>query len=662
MRCRLIFLIAACVLSSAGSEHLLLSATARFERIGPFGGTVRSLLISSKNSRIVYLGTSDGQLFKSQDGGLSWSLVHPGIPRRQIVLDTIVEDPADSEHLYAGGWDLRSNGGGLFESRDAGVSWKEVTLPKPDPAVRGLAISLRNPSHMIVGTLSGVFVSSDGGRNWDEVGSHLEGFLQVESVAVDPDDPRLLYVGTWHLGYRSGDFGKTWIRNDRGMISDSDVFSLAVDTDNPRTVYASACTGIYRSRDSGNSWTRLKVLPNSYLVRAHIVAIDPTNARRVYGGTTQGLFVSQDAGQSWRRITPADFTIHAVQINPTDGDVILIGTEYHGVLRSKDGGRSWTTANRGFVSRSITRICADHDSPERLYVGEFSGGSSGGFHILDSRSIDWVPLPGREMPGEGMLSFLSLPADRGTLAGTSRGVFQRRSGFKEWSRLPGTIGNLAVYDLVQDRDRKWIFAGTSDGVYRTRTDRIDFEKPTGYRFLPQVFSLLASRSNPARLLAGTHLGVLRSEDFGATWQFSSVGIPDRATVESIVSPAADEDRLFAGTSHGLFVSSDGGRRWHPLPDGRLGVRVSSVICLDAEGYRILAADTTFGGVLLSEDGGANWTKIENPEFCSPVRIMVQDPVQSSVIYLGTATEGVYRLFLQTAASQDAAERSEDTRR
>jgi hypothetical protein len=79
----------------------------------------------------------------------------------------------------------------------------------------------------------------------------------------------------------------------------------------------------------------------------------------------------------------------------------------------------------------------------------------------------------------------------------------------------------------------------------------------------------------------------------------------------------------------------------------LGVDISSIIFLDSNGTLIMAADNTLGGVFLSEDAGAHWDKIESPEFGSPVRTLAQDPLHPSIVYLGTSTEGVYRLSLRS---------------
>lgn len=618
----------------------------RFERLGPYGGTVRSLLMSSGNSQVVYLGTSDGQLFKSADGGSSWGLLYPGIDRRQIVIDSLVEDPADAAHLYAGGWALRSDGGGLFESRDAGKSWNRVALPKPDVAIRGFAICRGNAAHMIVGTGAGVFLSVNGGRSWERAGAAIAAFLQTESVAIDPKDPRILFVGTWHLGYRSNDSGRTWVLIDKGMIPDSDIFSISIDPRDPRNIFASTCTGLYRSIDRGSSWTRLRVFPKSYLVRAQIVTMDPTDSSRVYGGTTEGLFASRNSGKSWDRITAPDLAIHALQIDPANANRIILGTESHGVLRSEDGGRSWTVSNRGFVSRSITRVAADQNTSGRLFVGEYSEGQLGGFYMYDHAINDWLRVSRNEAPGEGMLSLLALPGKRGRIAGTARGAFVQRPGVKVWSRLPGPIGKLAVYDLAISRDHAWLFAGTNDGIYRARLDDLSFQKPTGYNLIPRVFCLLISGEGSGPVLAGTHMGLLRSENAGTSWSIVSSGIPDHTIIECLASSPASESHVFAGTTAGLYESRDGGRDWQSVADGRLGVNIASVIFLDASGNRILAGDYTHGGVFLSQDAGGHWERIYHPEYGAPVRSMAMDPANPSVVYLGTSSEGVYRLSLQ----------------
>ena len=617
---------------------------AKFERIGPYGGTVRSLLISRKNRLLVYLGTDNGQLFKSRDGGASWSLLYPGINRQHFAIDSIAEDPVDAKHLFVGGWDLHSDGGGLFESRDSGRTWSQVALPDPDVAVRAIATSAENPECLIVGTNAGIFISGNGGMTWQHRGQDIPAFKQIQSVAIHPCNPKLLFVGTWHLGYRSSDFGKTWEQIGKGMIDDSDIFSISIDKHNPKTIFAGACTGFYRSTDGGASWSRLRAIPGSSQVRAQVMTIDPNSSSSVYGGTTEGLFVSHNYGDAWNRITSGDLIVNAIQIDPADSNIILIGTDIYGVLRSSDGGRTWIDSNIGFVNRSIARIMADPSNPGQFLVGELSDGKAGGLYEFDNPIHSWVELKPRDIPGAGMLAIINLPGDRGRIAGTARGAFFQSDPSRDWVELPGPINKLMIYDLAIDNSGEWIFAGTNDGVYRASLKDLCFDKPSNYKLIPQVFSLLIPKDVPGSIFAGTHFGVLRSDDSGSTWQFSSRGIPDHTIVECLASCPDKKNHLLAGTSAGLYESRDGGNTWKRIPDNRLDMSISSIIFLDTAGCRILAADDTLGGVFLSEDAGERWEKVADPKFRSPIRTIVQDPLHPSIIYLGTETEGVYRLI------------------
>jgi photosystem II stability/assembly factor-like uncharacterized protein len=608
-------------------------------RLGPFGGDVRSLLVDAFRPHIVYLGSSSGRIFKSSDSGSSWSPIYPGIGKNKYVIDTLIQHPVEPDHIYAGAWDLHSNGGGLFESGDAGNSWTPIALPRTSSAIRGLAICSSKPDHMIVGTLEGAYVSADGGHDWQKVGGNE--LQKAESVAIDPIDPRFLYVGTWRLGYRSSDFGKTWTIVTRGMPLDSDVFSITINQQDPAIVYSSACSGVYRSANRIQSWKRLRLLPDRFTIRAHLVYIDPLDARRIYAGTTEGLFVSNNSGESWTLITSKSTVVNAIQVDPQNSRRILLGTEYQGVLLSEDGGRNWTESNRGFIHKQISWIRPDSAS-DSFIAGVLSGG--GGWYSYDPLSLKWT-LSQIE-PGMRILSFLELPNKLGKIAGTSQGVYLQKSNSNSWAKLKGSISKRTVYSLELDPGNQVVYAGTDQGIYRASLPGMDFRLPPGYRLSPKAWCISAPKSTKGVVYAGTSLGLLRSRDRGTIWNVvSAYGLPERATIEAVAVSPAQKDHFFAGTSTGLYESTNGGIHWHRAGNGGMGLSVTSVLFVDDSGARILVADKNSGGIFYSQDGGGNWEKISSPEYESPVYCLVRDPLRSSLIYVGTGSEGIYSLNL-----------------
>jgi photosystem II stability/assembly factor-like uncharacterized protein len=612
----------------------------QFKRLGPFGGDVRSLLIDAHQPSIVYLGTSSGRIFKSSDAGDSWTPLYPGIGKNKYVIDTLIQHPVEPDRIYAGAWDLHSNGGGLFESRDAGLSWAPMAIPKASSAIRGLAICRSKPDYMIAGTLDGAYISQDGGRAWRKVGGNE--LQKAESVAIDPLDPRFLYVGTWRLSYRSSDFGKTWTLVNRGMPLDSDVFSITINQQDPATVYSSACSGVYRSTNRIQSWKRLRLLPGRFTIRAHLVYIDPMDPRRVYAGTTEGLFVSQTSGESWTRITSGSTVVNAIQVDPQNNRRILLGTEYQGILLSDDGGRNWKESNNGFVHKQISWIKPSSINADRFIAGVLSGG--GGWYSYDAQSLKWT-LSQIE-PGMRILSFLELPNELGRIAGTSQGVYWQKINSDHWTKLKGSIAKRTIYSLELDPGNLVVYAGTDQGIYRASLPGMDFRLPPGYRLSPQAWCISAPETTKGVVYAGTSLGLLRSRDRGTIWNVvSAYGLPERVTIEAIAVSPANKEHFFAGTSTGLYESTNGGVYWHRAGDGGMGLSVTSVLFLDDSGERILVADKNSGGIFYSQNGGTNWEKISSPEYESPVYCLVKDPMLASRVYIGTGSEGIYSLSL-----------------
>jgi hypothetical protein len=335
--------------------------------------------------------------------------------------------------------------------------------------------------------------------------------------------------------------------------------------------------------------------------------------------------------------------VNAIEFDPRDSRRIIVGTGNDGVLRSEDGGRTWQDSNAGFAHRRIARILPDPEQAGRLYAGISSDGANGGVFLLDPGSAAWNRPPAGTLPGAELLALITLPRGQGRLAATPRGLYRQGPGETGWNKIGGLLNRLQVSDVVLDPADGWVFAGTDRGVLRARADDLDFQYPPDTRLAPRVSILELSGGQGHCLYAATSLGLLRSKDHGEKWEWSAYGLPDKAVVESLAVSPADPNHVLAGTARGLFRSTNAGDRWDKVPDGRLAVDVPSVVFLGPTGDTILAADNSLGGVFLSSDAGATWTRIESAEFSSPVRFLQPDPVRPLSVYLGTISDGIYRL-------------------
>src|SRR5262249_43900757 len=184
----------------------------QWQPLGPDGGSVRSLAYDPKNPDRIFLGTSAGRLFLSGDRGASWSRwAQLGSPA-EMVLDHIIIDPSDPRKMYVAGWNAQApnSDGDLFRSQDGGRTW-EVAPDLHGKSIRALALAGSDPRTLVAGGLDGVFRSRDGGATWQRISpeNHAE-IKNVESVAIDPARPEIIYAGTWHLPWKTEDGGTTW--------------------------------------------------------------------------------------------------------------------------------------------------------------------------------------------------------------------------------------------------------------------------------------------------------------------------------------------------------------------------------------------------------------------------------------------------------------------
>ena len=537
--------------------------------LGPFGGDARSFAADPLDSKHIYLGTANGWIYESHNGGQTWVRLTQLAKRNDLVIDHILPDPKNPRKLVVGAWIADHPDGGIYISEDGGKTWTE------DPAMHGQSVlSLtRSPSDsnlLVAGTLQGVFRSGDDGKTWKQVSpAGSTEIHEIESLAIDPKNPEVIYAGTWHLPWKTVDGGAHWVNIKRGIIEDSDVFSIVVDPAEPQIVYASACSGIYKSTNAADEFKKVQGIPSTAR-RTRKLQQDPEHLQTVYAGTTEGLYRTLDGGHIWDRLTSPDVIVNDVYVDPHDSGHVLLATDRGGVLRSEDFAASFQASNTGFSSRQVVAYATDPNHPAVLYAGVVNDKNAGGvFQSLDG-GVNWRQQS-EGLGGRDVYSLAATPA--GTmLAGTTHGIFRLQDGvwtssgrsLKEVAKRPRTsreagssaVGpavDAVVYALVPD-DNSATFAGTSEGLLQSRDDGLVWSAVPSLEIGEVRF---LSLQKDVLLAAGLKRMDL-SVDGGAKW--SMIGVPSQ--LSQIAAVAVDgEKNLWVGGREGVFYSQNSGASW-----------------------------------------------------------------------------------------------------
>ncbi len=620
---------------------------------GPPGGDVRSLSADRKDPQRLYLGTADGHIFGSADGAKHWQLLgRVGGP--DDVVMAIVVDSRNSRTLYATAWSLDASGGGVFRSDDAGRNWRLIGLP--GQSVRALAQAPSQPDTLVAGTLQGVFRSADSGKNWERISpAGHEDLRNFDSLAIDPRNPETIYAGTYHLPWKTTDAGHHWAPIHAGMIDDSDVMSMSIDHFDPQRIYASACSGIYRSENSGTLWTKFRGIPPTAR-RTHQLLQDPQRQRVLYSVTTEGLWKTENAGTAWSRITPADWSVAALLIHPTEPERLVIGVDGRGIFISDDGGKNFRAANDGFYHSQIMDLAYDPERPERMLLVLTNAAEP----VLATQDggRSWTRL------GSSLKTHLL------------RGIYAAPDGW--WAALEG--GGWMRYEAKQNA---WVKVGIPAGKPALQRSVRKATAKTASLLTPVVNDMAFSSK---LWLAATDAGLLASRDRGATWTAMAMGSPTKLPVNAVrvsadgsgiwalsagalaistdagktwISRAidfpargkvrlhqADDATLFIASSSRLYVSRDAGKSWRPST-----LRELDICDVAARDYVVLVS-TQKKGLHVSYNGGETWTHVDSPvaEGYFPV---VAAGATARAFLAASSTEGLYALDLPAGAVASA---------
>lgn len=614
--------------------------------IGPDGGRVRTMAIAPSQPAVVMAATDSG-VFRSEDGGLTWTLA--GLAGSEVF--SVAMHPGDANTVLAG---LQRS---IVRSVDGGATWTPATVDPAVDRVFDLVFAPSDPTVAYAATDNGVYSSADGGSTWQETPTFCDGYRRgfTSFVLPHPSNPRALYVSGVSVGMcKSLDGGATWAPLP-GAGGAQWPARPVMDPGDPETIFAMGGTGVVKSVDGGQTWTPAGT--GITLARWESVvslAWQPANPPVLLAVRSDGqVFRSADRAATWTEVGPTPGGLWLVA--SVSGRLLAAG-RVEGVFASVDGGASWQPSTRGLTNIHVGAIL---DAGADLLVG---AGGSGVFSSQD-RGATWTlgreGLPwqgGYEKPWFLPIQLLPSPWRPGcTLAVTTFGLFES-SDLEHWDALweREFVGGFAFQGGLEARGftilsrRSW-HEGCGD-LFTETANGGAWASPwlPSQCLVGELVGVATDPMQPHRIyLAPQSQPILRSDDDGATLHACGVMTDGSGwgPLVHAVSTQVVAGELWAFTGTGIFRSSDGCASWGPPSPGLTGDAYTAVRYPGRPGLVLAGARD---GVFMSHDGGSSWALLAGDREVIQVQALALSQDRRT-LYAGTAGRGVFALDLGTTA-------------
>jgi photosystem II stability/assembly factor-like uncharacterized protein len=511
------------------------------------------------------------------DGNTEWTYTD----QEPILVGGFAFETLDGSQVYIDDVKVELAASSAFHVDQAVAS---LTWTRTGGPLGGLGYDIRmmpgNPDSMLVSDAwAGVFASTDGGANWLPSNTGITvrtggtgDAIPIFCLTIDPAYPNIVWAGTQNTRgiFKSTDGGATWTRKDQGVIEKEGITfrGITIDPTNSDVVYAAA---------ELSSW-----------VWNH----GQMRSGREFDMTGGVVYKTIDGGESWTEVWRGDNLARYIWIDPRDTDVLYISTGIfdreaansdpqsgvpggEGILKSTDGGKTWTSINNGLNNLYVGSLFMHPTNPDILLAGagnnQYSMGN--GVYLSKDGGANWKHvLSGQNM--EAVEFAISDPSI--AYAGSADSVFRSGNGGETWEKVSG------------GGEDGWGAPGVRAGF------PIDFQ---------------VDPRNPDRIFANEYGGGnFLSEDGGKTWVNASRGYTG-AQVRAVAVDPTQPGRVMVAARSGIFVSYDGGANWAGLSYPPVVSMDWYAVAIDPTNPQHIVAETNWDNLLVnSRDGGMTWRR------------------------------------------------------
>ena len=610
-----------------------------WSQLGPgnIGGRIRAIAVHPTDPNTVYIGAVAGGVWKSVNGGTSWTSLNDFMGN--IAVCALVIDPNNPNIIYAGTGEGFFNldairGAGIFKSTDAGISWAQLSSTNNTDFyyVNDLDYDAAN-STLYAATRKGLYSSNDGGVSFTAKVTGSGSDVHCLDIEIANTNPRTIFAtfGLFNQAeiWRSTDAGTSFSQNI--TLANLGRIEMAVSKSNPSVAYASFMdlntygTGaIIFTTNSGANWFYTNDIPGpSYAGAAtytgaqawydNILAVDPDNANNVLAGGIDN-WKTTDAGNTWIQKTNwysqsgappyAHADQHGVAFAPSNSNIVYLGND-GGIYKSTNKGETWTSMNNNLF---ITQFYYGTVNPTGTV---YAGGTQDNGTLRTTGSTSWNEILG----GDGGATEID---------------------FNNTNNIYMEYVNLALY---KSTDGGGTFFKAMNGIptgpnfYDGTTDRTQFISP---------FSM--DPNNSSIIVAGTYR-VWRTTNGAANWTAISGDLTgdgsgtSGATISTVIAAKGNSNVIYAGCSNGrVQVTTDAGSSWNLRTSGLPNLSVTKITTdpnNPATAYVTFSGYTASSKIYKTTNYGTSWTNISGNLPNIPTNCAIVNPANGNNIFVGT---------------------------